>query len=133
MCKKIFKGWDVVNSCDEHKSLSEGKKLSGLYIHHDFLTIDESQKVVDSVDSAEWDLSQSGRRKKNFGPKINFKKKKIRPEFFNGFFPSTAFVRDKLKTLDFLKDFKVVEECFLEYKKSRGSHIEPHIDDCWIW
>lgn len=133
MCKRIFKGWDVITSCDEHKTLDEGKNFSGLYIQPNFLTLNESNEVVNSVDSAEWDLSQSGRRKKNFGPKINFKKKKCRPEFFKGFFESTGFIRNKLVTVDFLKDFKVVEECFLEYDKARGSHIEPHIDDCWIW
>lgn len=133
MCRKIFKGWDVIKSCDDHSTLGEGTKFSGLYIHLNFLKPSESNEIVEHVDASSWDMSQSGRRKKNFGPKINFKKRKIRTEYFNGFFETTAFVRDRLVTIDFLKDFKVVEECFLEYEHARGSHIEPHIDDCWIW
>ncbi|KAG5671658.1 hypothetical protein PVAND_001848 [Polypedilum vanderplanki] len=132
-CKQIFKGWQAVLNCDEHELSSNGRKFSGLYLQQDFLTNSECSKIVHNVDESLWDLSQSGRRKKNFGPKVNFKKKKLRPEFFQGFFSSSDFIREKLNKVDFLKDFKIVEECFLEYEESRGSHIEPHLDDCWIW
>jgi alkylated DNA repair protein alkB family protein 4 len=132
-CKKIFKGWQAISSCDEHESNGEGRKFTGFYILENFLTVDESEKLVECVDESLWDPSQSGRRKKNFGPKVNFKKKKLRCEFFKGFFPESEFIREKLNKVDFLKDFKIVEECFLEYKETRGSHIEPHLDDCWIW
>lgn len=80
-----------------------------------------------------WDASQSGRRKKNFGPKVNFKKKKLQLGKFEGFPVLTQFVRERLKKFQVLRDFQVVEECFLEYDITRGSHIEPHIDDAWIW
>ena len=100
----------------------------------DFLTPDESNQLVDGVDNVlGWDASQSGRRKKNFGPKVNFKKKKLSVGKFVGFPVLTKFVRERLKKLPLLNDFEAVEECFLEYDISRGSHIEPHIDDCWIW
>lgn len=131
-CRKIFKGWEEIKNCQDHES-REGRDFTGIYLLFDFLNEQEASKVVKSVDELTWDLSQSGRRKKNFGPKINFKKKKLRVEFFNGFCDSTQFIREKLNTVEFLKDFHTIEECFLEYEKSRGSHIEPHIDDCWIW
>lgn len=41
--------------------------------------------------------------------------------------------REKLKTVECLKDFETIEECYLEYDEERGSHIDPHIDDCWVW
>lgn len=130
-CQKIFKGWQVISSCDQHGD-EVGKEFSGFYIQKNFLSEEESQAIVDSLDV--WDLSQSGRRKRNFGPKVNFKKKKIRTEFFNGFFESTKLLRERInRDVKILEDFKIIEECFLEYDQQRGSHIEPHIDDCWIW
>lgn len=99
-----------------------------------FLTEDECNKLVEGVDDTlGWDASQSGRRKKNFGPKVNFKKKKLTVGKFQGFPELTKFVRDRLKSIQLLSDFETIEECFLEYDTARGSHIEPHIDDCWIW
>lgn len=100
----------------------------------DFLTPDECKRLVEGVDETlGWDASQSGRRKKNFGPKVNFKKKKLSVGKFEGFPKLTKFVRDQLKHVELLNDFQTIEECFLEYDTTRGSHIEPHIDDCWIW
>ena len=35
--------------------------------------------------------------------------------------------------LEQLSDFLPVELCNLEYDSSRGSSIEPHFDDFWVW
>ena len=32
-----------------------------------------------------------------------------------------------------LQDFEPVEMCNLEYAMERGSHIDPHMDDAWLW
>lgn len=131
-CNKIFKGWDVILNCDEHQSI-DGKDFAGVFVLPEFLTISEAESIVNNVDKSSWDLSQSGRRKKNFGPKINFKKKKLRVDNFQGFSDYSRFVRKRLNEVEITKDMKIIEECYLEYEKERGSHIEPHIDDCWIW
>lgn len=52
---------------------------------------------------------------------------------FNGFPITTKFVQDKLNNESLLKNFCTIEQCSLEYTKDRGSSIDPHIDDCWIW
>jgi len=132
-CQCIFKGWDIFENCGEHDP-STGRKFPGVLVVDDFLTSEESNVLVEGVDHLlGWDASQSGRRKKNFGPKVNFKKKKLSVGKFEGFPILTRFVRDRLKSIPLLGDFEAVEECFLEYDAARGSHIEPHIDDCWIW
>lgn len=133
-CHKIFRGWDMFESCQHHESLS-GKEFAGVAVNLNFLSDDESSELVHEVDNnLGWDASQSGRRKKNYGPKVNFKKKKLAVGAkFEGFPPVTRFVRERLRTVPVLSDFETIEECFLEYDKARGSHIEPHIDDCWIW
>ncbi|KYK68389.1 hypothetical protein TGPRC2_246140 [Toxoplasma gondii TgCatPRC2] len=161
-----------------------------------------------------WVLSQSGRRKIDFGPQVNFKKKRLKPGRFNGFPPfakallsqpenassappscSDSFLPspadpssptvssppsvssssgvssspdafsprvacitesprgaasdvrtsggtgkrgvDRLTPPAFraelLANFQPVELCLLEYVPDRGSHIEEHFDDFWLW
>lgn len=124
----------MLKDCSDHGDVSTGRDFPGIYVNLDFLSIQESEKIVEGVDNLlGWDASQSGRRKKNFGPKVNFKKKKLSVGKFEGFPVITKFVRDHLKHFPLLHDFTTIEECFLEYDPERGSHIEPHIDDCWIW
>lgn len=38
-----------------------------------------------------------------------------------------------MKQHEWLQDFCPVELCNLEYKPERGSSIDPHIDDVWLW
>ncbi len=81
-----------------------------------------------------WDLSQSGRRKQNFGPRANFKKRKSKVGSFAGFPVCTKFIQDRFLTVpEYLGDYRTVEQCSIEYKPETGSCIEPHIDDVWIW
>ncbi|CAD1477886.1 unnamed protein product, partial [Heterotrigona itama] len=70
---------------------------------------------------------------KNFGPKCNFKKKKLQLGAFSGFPKSTQFVQQKFSEIPVLNNFQTVEQCTLEYDPLRGASIDPHIDDCWIW
>lgn len=131
-CHKIYRGWDAFKSCSDHET-QEGRDFPGVYVY-EFLLNEESAELVKGVDNVlGWDASQSGRRKKNFGPKVNFKKKKLSLGKFQGFPSLTEVIRDRLKTVPILHDFVAAEECFLEYELARGSHIEPHIDDCWVW
>lgn len=85
------------------------------------------------IDSVDWDLSQSGRRKQNYGPKCNFKKQKIQLGNFSGFPKFSKFIQDKFKYVDILNNYQTIEQCSLEYNPERGASIDPHIDDCWIW
>lgn len=69
----------------------------------------------------------------NFGPKCNFKKKRLRLGNFKGFPTFTRFVQEKFKGIDILQGYQTVEQCSLEYSPIRGASIDPHIDDCWVW
>ena len=69
----------------------------------------------------------------NFGPKTNFKKRKINGKNFDGFPKYSQFVQDKFRTVPQLKDFHTVEQCAIEYRPETGACIDPHIDDCWVW
>ncbi len=70
----------------------------------------------------------------NYGPKCNFKKRKIKLGEFNGFPAFSEFVqRDKFPRVPLLSGYRTIEQCSLEYTTDRGASIEPHIDDCWVW
>ena len=38
-----------------------------------------------------------------------------------------------MQSLDILSSFRPVEQCHLEYTPERGSAIDPHFDDFWLW
>ncbi|XP_023015241.1 alpha-ketoglutarate-dependent dioxygenase alkB homolog 4 [Leptinotarsa decemlineata] len=132
ICNRAYPGWNVKDN--EHPNHTGTPiEFPGIYIDLNFLSEQEEKKLIDDIDMIPWDLSQSGRRKQNFGPKCNFKKRKIRPGNFNGFPESTKFIQDKFKTVPMMEGFKTIEQCSLEYNPERGASIDPHIDDCWIW
>jgi len=109
------------------------KQWTGLIILKDFITEEEENQLVKDLDDIPWTSSQSGRRKQNFGPKANFKKRKTKVGSFAGFPTTTRFIQDRFNTLSCLEDYRVVEQCSIEYRPETGASIEPHIDDCWIW
>ncbi|XP_043283332.1 alpha-ketoglutarate-dependent dioxygenase alkB homolog 4 isoform X2 [Venturia canescens] len=100
---------------------------------NDFLTIDEAENLIKDLDALPWEASQSGRRKQNYGPKCNFKKRRLRTGDFDGFPVKTKFLQKRFSEHEILKDFQTIEQCSLEYTSKRGASIDPHIDDCWIW
>jgi len=107
--------------------------LDGIKLIPDFITEEEENQLVADLDNLPWDKSQSGRRKQNFGPKANFKKRKTKLGGFCGFPKCTKFIQDRFAEVDLLEDYRTVEQCSIEYNPTKGSSIEPHIDDCWIW
>ncbi|KAG5889671.1 hypothetical protein JTB14_007811 [Gonioctena quinquepunctata] len=133
ICNQAFPGWDLLdNDHGNHKGAPK-KEYPGVYIDLDFLSAKEENELIADIDNLPWDLSQSGRRKQNFGPKCNFKKMKIRTGNFNGFPKSTKFVQEMFDSVPIMKGFQTIEQCSLEYNPERGASIDPHIDDCWIW
>ncbi|CAB3371157.1 Hypothetical predicted protein [Cloeon dipterum] len=131
---KAWSGWDEKLVMDEHPNHS-GISINypGIYIDMDFLSSSEAEILSKGIDETHWDLSQSGRRKQNFGPKCNFKKQKIAVGSFNGFPEFSLFVQEKFKLVPIMEGFQTIEQCTLEYNPDRGASIDPHIDDCWIW
>lgn len=132
-CKKAWTGWDLSDYKEHPNHIGESIDFPGIYIEEDFLSATEEQLLLNGIDSTPWDLSQSGRRKQNYGPKCNFKKRKLKCENFNGFPKYTLFVQDKFKHIPLLSNFVTIEQCSLEYSSERGASIDPHIDDCWVW
>lgn len=133
MCNKAWQGWDI----SEYKQHPDHKGASieypGVYIDLNFLNKQEEQRLLEGIDNTTWSLSQSGRRKQNFGPKCNFKKRKLQLGDFKGFPKFSEFIQEKFKEVPILEDFQTIEQCSLEYAPEKGASIDAHIDDCWIW
>ena len=117
-----------------HNEVTPYFQIEGITIISDVITQDEESYLVDQIDSGTWVNSQSGRLKQDFGPKINFKKQKISTGNFEGFplYLKDVWLRLQ-RSISALSDFNAVEMCHLEYDSSRGSSIEPHFDDFWVW
>ncbi|XP_071553109.1 alpha-ketoglutarate-dependent dioxygenase alkB homolog 4 [Panulirus ornatus] len=133
LCDFAWPGWET-NSWRIHPNhQGEPIKLCGIKLLLEFVSEEEEKDLLVYMDEIPWDLSQSGRRKQNYGPKCNFKKRRLRTETFGGYPAFTKFIQDRFTTVDILKGFQTVEQCSLEYIVERGASIDPHIDDCWIW
>ena len=132
-CNKSWPGWDLYLYKNHPDHRGTAIEFPGVYIQLEFLNSNEIASLMKALDEIPWEASQSGRRKQNFGPKCNFKKRKLRLGSFDGFPGSTRFVQQKFSEVPVLKDFQTVEQCTLEYDPLRGASIDPHIDDCWIW
>ncbi|CAG5011826.1 unnamed protein product [Parnassius apollo] len=132
-CNKAWPGWEIDVYKQHPNHIGEPINYPGIYIQVDFITEDEENELIKCIDEVPWDISQSGRRKQNYGPKTNFKKKKIVPGSFDGFPHFSKYLQDKFDSVGLLQGFQVIEQCSLEYDPSKGASIDPHIDDCWIW
>ena len=132
-CQKAWPGWDMNLYCLHPNHKGQPIDYPGIFIQMDWLTEKEEEELVIGMDDMPWDISQSGRRKQNFGPKCNFKKRKMKLGDFNGFPLFSKFVQDKFKEVPILKGYLTIEQCSLEYDPTKGASIDRHIDDCWIW
>lgn len=72
-------------------------------------------------------------RPQDYGPKVNFRKQKLKTAGFRGL---PSFSREVVRRMGLypgLEGFQPVEQCNLDYSPERGSAIDPHLDDAWLW
>ncbi|KAI5127937.1 Alpha-Ketoglutarate-Dependent Dioxygenase Alkb 4 [Manis pentadactyla] len=105
----------------------------GVTLIEDFVTREEEAEMVQLMDREPWKLSQSGRRKQDYGPKVNFRKQKLKTTGFTGLPSFSREVVQRMGLYPVLEDFQPVEQCNLDYCPERGSAIDPHLDDTWLW
>jgi alkylated DNA repair protein alkB family protein 4 len=128
--------YELNSKCPHHNDIGNDAiafPLDGIYLVSDFIDENEENDLINSFDNDIWISSQSGRSKEDFGIKINFKKQTIKTKYFTGMPMYSKTLIERLQSHRILKDFQSVELCNLDYHSQRGSHIDPHIDDTWIW
>ncbi|KAG7154742.1 Alpha-ketoglutarate-dependent dioxygenase alkB 4-like 2 [Homarus americanus] len=133
MCDLAWPGWETDSWKVHPHHQGEPIRFPGTKIVLDFISEEEERELLTHIDEVPWDPSQSGRRKQNYGPKCNFKKRRVRTETFSGYPSFTKFIQDRFNKVNVLKGFQTVEQCSLDYSLEKGASIDPHIDDCWIW
>ncbi|XP_033116264.1 alpha-ketoglutarate-dependent dioxygenase alkB homolog 4-like isoform X2 [Anneissia japonica] len=133
-CEDCLKAWALSSELIQHPN-HQGKVLDfpGVCIISEFITAEEEKNIVHEIDSTKWKESQSGRLKQDYGPKVNFKRKKVKMQQFTGLPHFSCALYNRMILLDELKNFVPVELCNLDYNPSRGSAIDPHFDDFWLW
>ncbi|XP_023570231.1 alpha-ketoglutarate-dependent dioxygenase alkB homolog 4 isoform X3 [Octodon degus] len=89
--------------------------------------------MVRLMDRDPWKLSQSGRKKQDYGPRVNFRKQKLKMAGFQGLPSFSREVVRRMGLYPSLEGFQPVEQCNLDYSPVRGSAIDPHLDDAWLW
>ncbi|VDN34240.1 unnamed protein product [Gongylonema pulchrum] len=109
--------------------------VPGLHVVPDFLDEKEEEDLVRAIDQTDWILSQSGRRKQDYGPRVNFKRKKVKMDRFHGMPAYTDLILNRMKSIssELFGSYQPFELCNLEYRDDRWSAIEMHADDTWIW
>lgn len=132
-CNKAWRGWKISEYKEHPDHKGDSIDYPGVYIDLNFLSEAEERELMEGIDGMPWVPSQSGRRKQNFGPKCNFKKRKLQVGDFKGFPKFSKFIQEKFKNVPILQGFQTIEQCSLEYSPEKGASIDPHIDDCWIW
>jgi len=101
------------------------KNINGLYLINDFINGEEENNLIYKINNSEW-TSQIKRKVQHYGYIFDYKNKKINknsiielPEWVNS-------IIDKLKNINFLKDFNPNQCTINEYIPGIG--ISPHID-----
>ncbi|XP_068945546.1 alpha-ketoglutarate-dependent dioxygenase alkB homolog 4 isoform X1 [Petaurus breviceps papuanus] len=105
----------------------------GVALIQDFVSAEEEAELVQLMDQDDWKLSQSGRRKQDYGPRVNFRKQKLKPGSFDGLPSFSREIVQRMGAYPILEKFLPVEQCNLDYHPERGSAIDPHLDDSWLW
>lgn len=110
-------------------------RLAGIDVVEEAITKNEEDFLEESIERSPWIESQSGRRKQDFGPKVNFKKQRVKADAFHGFPSYMPIVMNSFAAFsgDSMRGFEPVELCNLKYSPERGSCIDPHFDDFWLW
>lgn len=107
--------------------------IEGITLIRDFIDENEEKLIVSLIDDpatpSPWVSSQSGRRKQDYGPKVNFRKQKVKLNGFHGLpdYGHKLLFRKLSTVTQVLNNFIPVELCNLEYVPERGSSIDPHL------
>ncbi|CAJ0571186.1 unnamed protein product, partial [Mesorhabditis spiculigera] len=109
--------------------------IGGLLLIHNFISKEEEARLMETINKVDWAPSQSGRRKQDYGPKVNFKHKKVKTTGFTGMPEYADFLLNKMSAYSEqrLGHYLPFEMCNLEYEPEKHSAIEFHQDDMWIW
>lgn len=142
---------ESASNCCNNSSYHENISINGISLVQNFINAHEEEYLLHEINKSKWVDSQSGRFKQDYGPKVNFKKKKLKLERFTGLPSYSKIFMERLNSTIKDSPFHPVELCNLKYEFERGlnyhlinyylnvnfvllgASIDPHFDDFWLW
>jgi len=126
----------------ESQSVPGCPEFSGLCLLPELLSEAEAHALISEIERHPFSPAQSGKEKQHFGPRINFKRRKIKP----GPMPTLPIYTDALlararKRLTeistdaarLLGSFCAADVFVLRYQEQAGSNLDFHIDDTSVY
>jgi len=118
--------------------------FAGLVVWPDFVSEDEAARLLAEVESRPFTPAQSGKGKQHFGPRMNFRKRRMNPRGFEGLprwaRAMEARVRQRaasepaLQGLRAALDAYVTTDAFvLRYDAAQSSNLDLHVDDTFAY
>lgn len=115
------------------KSALIASRFQGVSVIEEFISAETERLVLSDFSTREWRPSQSGRRKLDFGPVVNFKRQKVKLGNFEGLpkvcAPIVALMESDSKVSGEgapLHDFVPIECGVIEYDPAMGASIDRH-------
>lgn len=133
----------------ERQAVPTLPSFCGLRIYPDFLSESEAQSLLSEIESTPFQLSQSGKDKQHYGPKVNFNKQKMNPNGFRGLPPYAADLEAKLRKRvasdvkllaaerslleAALARYETTDVFVLRYSPDEMSNLDFHLDDLFAY
>jgi alkylated DNA repair protein alkB family protein 4 len=119
-------------------------EFSGLVVWRDFVTEAEAARLLDEIESRLFVPAQSGKAKQHFGPRMNFRKRRMNPRGFEGL---PRFARDLERRVRAraaeepepaglsaaLEAYVTTDAFVLRYESARASNLDLHVDDTFAY
>jgi alkylated DNA repair protein alkB family protein 4 len=130
------------------QSVPECSDFQGVRVFRDFLSVSESDHLIQEFAQAEFKNAQSGKRKRHYGPKFNFNKKKINADGFRGLPRYATDIEDRVRAVAVLptarsirddglhaalSSFETTDLFILQYREKMASNLDFHIDDTFAY
>ena len=131
------------------QSAPDCPQFQGVRVFPDFLSPPEATTLLREIDRSDFVKAQSGKRKQHYGPKINFNKKKMNSQNFEGLPAYAAELEDRLRNLarserienradrvrfeSSLESFEATDVFVLRYLERDESNLDFHLDDTFAY
>lgn len=128
-----------------HQRAPGQRDFEGLRILTDVVTLEEERALLERIGRSPFLPSQSGREKQHYGPRVNFNRRRIQTDRFDGL-PDYAFELEERARERIARDLPaddpihaalaeyVTTDVFvLRYEPMRRSNLDFHLDDLFAY
>ena len=122
------------------QSAAGAPDFEGVRVFQDFVSEAEAVQLLAEIERTPFAPAQSGKQKQHFGPRMNFRKRKMNAKGFDGL-PRYAHwleARLRVRAADAglraaLVPWVTTDAFVLRYLEAECSNLDPHVDDLWAY